>query len=197
MAGTKIKQVQDRRSQKSNHKKPYPVEGMAPYNNTEINHASKKDGLEYYNHDLGRHAWYTAKEVQALGSALVEWAGNKAFAEDYREAADTVYAFFTPRKISEDTVRHLREKFPTFAEDFKLAKELIGLTMWKGALYASSPMREGAALKYLACYNKEYKEETTRLATLKIAQEQASKPNTIIVEMVDYGGKKIPEKTDE
>jgi hypothetical protein len=120
----------------------------------------------------------------------LEWAVNDPL-------ADKLNTFFAMKKKPATTIVSLREKFPEFDEDCRLAREVIGCRLWNGALRADSGMRENAALKFLPCYDQEYRDETIRLATLKIAQEQASKPNTIIVEMVDYGGKKITETDDE
>jgi hypothetical protein len=197
MAGNKMRSQDQRQSPTKKIKfKPDPA---TIHNSAKINEKSNlHDGVEYFDRESRKREWYTANEVQALGVKLLEWAVNDPM-------ADKLNTFFAMKKKPAATIETLRAKFPEFDEDCILAREVIGCRLWNGALHAASGMRENAALKMLPCYDKEYRAETIRLATLKIAQEQASKPNTIIVEMVASGtssqvtqasGKKI-EKKDE
>jgi hypothetical protein len=182
MAGTKIKHNQDKRTQKSNHKKAYPVEHME-VPTEEIN----ENSLIYFDHKTREKNWMTEKKIERLGIELLQWVETPE--------ATKLSKFFHNRRITNQTVLEWCKKWPTFAEDYQLAKEIVGDRREDGAL---NKIFDAHFIRIsMPMYDEDWKNETIRLATLKIAQEQAQKPNTIIVEMVDYSGKRIEEKKEE
>ena len=180
MAGTKIKHVQALRKSPTK-KYKYPAVHME----IAVQEANK-NGLIYFNHLSHEQIWMTEMKIEKLGVELFKWALDDP-------EAIKLSKFFHSKGITRKVVLEWCEKWPRFAEDFQFAKEGIGLKLWKGALYVDSGIMEGPALWLLPCYDREFREETERMAKLRDGAKQDKANKTIIVEMVDYSGKPIPE----
>jgi len=125
---------------------------------------STSRGLEYSDNKSRQREWYTEAQVTLLGKRLLEWALNS-------EDADKLQTFFARELIASSTVHDLKEKFAFFKADVELARELIGCRLWSGGL--NRKYDPGLASKYLPCYDKEYRDETVRMAKLKIEEKNA------------------------
>lgn len=145
---------------------------------TKIKHiqAPNKNGLIYFNHLSHEQMWMTNQKIEQLGVELLQWIRTPE--------AIKLSKFFHDRGITRKVVLEWCEKWPIFAGDFQLAKEIIGCKLWDGALLVDSGIMKGPALWLLPCYDMEYREETERVARLRDGAKQIETNKTIIV--VDY-----------
>ena len=149
---------------------------------TKIKHIQdpNKNGLIYFNHLSHEQMWMTNQKIEQLGVALLQWIRTPE--------AIKLSKFFHDRGITREVVLEWCEKWPSFAETYQFAKEIIGGKLWTGALHKDSGMMAGPALWLLPCHDREFREETERVAKLRDAVNKVEANNkTIIVQMVDYG----------
>ena len=130
-------------------------------------------GLEYFHRDSRQYEFFTEKEIEHMGSKVIQWALDNP-------RANKLMRFFWPLHIGEDTVTSLCKRFPRFKEDCDIARELIGGNLWEGALLPERNMREGTALRYLPSYDKEYRKETERIAKQRLEIAAAEPPKQIV-----------------
>lgn len=174
MAGTKIKTNHDQR--KSPTKKLVYQNETIDQSNILPNTKSKDPGVTCINRFGKEKTWTNEKTALMLSNQLLEWALNQP-------KNTKLMRFFWKKGYGEDVVSDLAAKFPEFKEDLNLARAIIGGNLWDGALFQNSGMREGAALKYLPCYDKEYLAELKRQAAERISL-QNSKPNEVVTVLI-------------
>lgn len=178
MAGTKIKHSYDcRKSPNKKHK--YPVEHME----VPAEEANENSSV-YFDHKTREQTWMTEQKIERLGVELLQWVETPL--------ATKLSKFFHARRITNQMVLEWCKKWPTFAADYQLAKEIIGGNLWDGALHVDSGIREGAALRFLPVYDNEYKEETIRITKLRIEEKNAEQNKVVKVLIERY----LPEPTE-
>jgi hypothetical protein len=171
------KKSQDLRSQQPKFKKTYPVEHISQESITAVSTKSTSRGLEYWDNRSRQREWLTEAQITLLGKRLLDWALNS-------EDADKLQTFFAKELIASSTVNDAKEKFEGFRADIELARELIACRLWSGGL--NRKYDPGLSSKYLPCYDKEYREETERMAKLRIEEKNAEQNKTFKVLVERY-----------
>lgn len=168
MAGKKIRHNQDlRKSPNKKHK--FPVEHMeVPAEETNEN------SLIYFNRKTREKSWMTEQKIERLGVELLQWVETPE--------ATKLSKFFHARRITNKVVLEWCKKWPTFAEDYQLAKEIIGDRREDGAL--SKVFDTHFILRSMPMYDEDWKAESTRLANLKqeVKLEEMKRPIQIIMQ---------------
>lgn len=163
MAKSKSKHSQDlRKSPNKKHK--YPVEHMeVPAEE------ANENSLVYFDHKAREKSWMTEAKIERMGVELLQWAETPE--------ATKLSKFFHARRITSKVVLDWCKKWPRFAEDYQLAKEIIGDRREDGAL---NKVFDAHFIRLsMPMYDEDWKNETTRVATLR-DQEKHIEANRVL-----------------
>lgn len=170
-----MKKTKSQDLRKSPTRKPkYPVEHM-----NVVADPGNSNSLIYLNHKAREQTWMTEEKIERFAAEMIQWAYES-------QDATKLSKFFHMKGIRNKIALEWCKKWPNFAEDYQLAKEIIGDRREDGAL--NKIFDAGLVARSMPMYDQDWKEETERVAKLRIEVQNAEpvKTKTITVFIPEY-----------
>jgi hypothetical protein len=179
-----MKKPQDQRQSHRAKKITYPVEHMAIDHNTDVSAKSKNNDLVYLNRLHQEKTWMNEAKLERFTTELIAWAQTPE--------ATKLSLFLKMKGATYEDVETWCDRWPEFKKTLQFVKEMIGDRREDGGLRGL--FSERMVIMSMPLYDREWKEESNRLAAIRDQQQVAESKRPIIIQMTDYSEKKIGEK---
>lgn len=168
---------QDLRSQKPKFKKTYPVEHINQQSITDVTSISTEEIEIYRDQNTQERTVMNEKKLDILIPKMIQFCRHDP-------SAVLIRKFLEQEGIGFKKAREWCKRWPRFEEAYEFAKGAIGCRLFEGAL---TRVYDGATARpALPIFLEEFKEESERMAKLRLEEKNAEQNKTVKVLIERY-----------